>query len=33
MLKMLNNSKKVISWKSKDFLTEKLTAPFTIDNS
>ena len=30
--KTLSNSKKVISWKSKVFLTKKLTTLFTADN-
>ena len=32
-LRTLNNSEKVQSWKSKGFLTEKLTTSLTTDNS
>ena len=32
-LKRLGDTEKVVSWKSKDLLTKKLTAPTTTDNS
>ena len=32
-LKRLDDTKKVVSWKSKDLSTEKLTAPVTTNNS
>ena len=32
-LKRLGDTEKIVSWKFKDFLAEKLTAPTTADNS
>ena len=32
-LKRLGNTEKIVSWKFKDFIAEKLTTPTTTDNS